>query len=214
MAQAKDTPPQRCFGLVYTTQHMVTHGCARFCMSCAAGPLGLCQGAPWLTCHHDAMLVDLGLCSLLHAKWCRLSGSLWGCVWPCECSLLHASSLMPAGWLVLTSARHLVQAPKIPAGVYLDYWDSKRSRMLVNARGMELSNHWGAHDQVRQLTQMGQQGQSQCLPQRWQMLQWCQFGVAAVHRCVQKCQFWPLQVFDGWQAQHVHIVVRAAQLQL
>ena len=28
----------------------------------------------------------------------------------------------------------------------LDYWDADQARALVNARGMEYQNHWGAHD--------------------------------------------------------------------
>lgn len=28
----------------------------------------------------------------------------------------------------------------------LDYWDTSNARALVNARGMEYQNHWGAHD--------------------------------------------------------------------
>lgn len=35
-----------------------------------------------------------------------------------------------------------MQAPVIPAGSHLDYWDSK-DEALVNARGMEVYNHWG-----------------------------------------------------------------------
>lgn len=39
-----------------------------------------------------------------------------------------------------------VQAPVVAHGNDLVYWDSKNARALVNARGMEYQNHWGAHD--------------------------------------------------------------------
>ncbi len=38
-----------------------------------------------------------------------------------------------------------VQAPVIPAGSHLDYWDSK-DEALVSARNMEVYNHWGPVD--------------------------------------------------------------------
>ena len=34
----------------------------------------------------------------------------------------------------------------MPHGAHLAYWDSDKARLLVNARGMELSNHWGPVD--------------------------------------------------------------------
>ena len=37
------------------------------------------------------------------------------------------------------------QAPVIPAGSHLDYWDSK-DEALVSARNMEVYNHWGPVD--------------------------------------------------------------------
>lgn len=40
----------------------------------------------------------------------------------------------------------LVQAPVVAHGNDLVYWDSSNARALVNARGMEYQNHWGAHD--------------------------------------------------------------------
>ena len=40
----------------------------------------------------------------------------------------------------------LVQAPVVAHGHDLVYWDSNNARALVNARGMEYQNHWGAHD--------------------------------------------------------------------
>ena len=39
-----------------------------------------------------------------------------------------------------------VQAPVVAHGNDLDYWDANNARALVNARGMEFQNHWGAHD--------------------------------------------------------------------
>ncbi len=37
-----------------------------------------------------------------------------------------------------------MQAPKLPAGANLHYWDSvDEENALVNMRGMELQNHWG-----------------------------------------------------------------------
>lgn len=39
-----------------------------------------------------------------------------------------------------------VQAPVVAHGHDLVYWDSNNARALVNARGMEYQNHWGAHD--------------------------------------------------------------------
>lgn len=39
-----------------------------------------------------------------------------------------------------------VQAPVVAHGNDLDYWDVDNARALVNARGMEYQNHWGAHD--------------------------------------------------------------------
>ncbi len=37
-----------------------------------------------------------------------------------------------------------VQAPVIPAGQHLHYWDSAdEANALVSMRGMELQNHWG-----------------------------------------------------------------------
>lgn len=40
----------------------------------------------------------------------------------------------------------VVQAPVVAHGNDLVYWDSNNARALVNARGMEYQNHWGAHD--------------------------------------------------------------------
>lgn len=39
-----------------------------------------------------------------------------------------------------------MQAPVVAHGHDLVYWDSNNARALVNARGMEYQNHWGAHD--------------------------------------------------------------------
>ena len=39
-----------------------------------------------------------------------------------------------------------MQAPVVAHGNDLVYWDSNNARALVNARGMEYQNHWGAHD--------------------------------------------------------------------
>lgn len=39
-----------------------------------------------------------------------------------------------------------VQAPVVAHGNDLVYWDTNNARALVNARGMEYQNHWGAHD--------------------------------------------------------------------
>ena len=39
-----------------------------------------------------------------------------------------------------------MQAPVVANGNDLVYWDSNHARALVNARGMEYQNHWGAHD--------------------------------------------------------------------
>ena len=39
-----------------------------------------------------------------------------------------------------------MQAPVVAHGNDLVYWDSSNARALVNARGMEYQNHWGAHD--------------------------------------------------------------------
>ena len=39
-----------------------------------------------------------------------------------------------------------LQAPVVAHGNDLVYWDSNNARALVNARGMEYQNHWGAHD--------------------------------------------------------------------
>ena len=40
----------------------------------------------------------------------------------------------------------MLQAPAVPTGAHLAYWDSGKTRTLVNARGMELGNHWGPVD--------------------------------------------------------------------
>ncbi|KAK9807595.1 hypothetical protein WJX72_003694 [[Myrmecia] bisecta] len=52
----------------------------------------------------------------------------------------------------------LQQAPEVPAGNHLSYWDSESARALVNARGMELQNHWGPVDAHKELpeTQLAQ----------------------------------------------------------
>lgn len=39
-----------------------------------------------------------------------------------------------------------LQAPVVAHGNDLVYWDTNNARALVNARGMEYQNHWGAHD--------------------------------------------------------------------
>ena len=39
------------------------------------------------------------------------------------------------------------QAPVVPGGMHLTYWDSEAAQALVNARGMEYYNHWGAVDE-------------------------------------------------------------------
>ena len=39
-----------------------------------------------------------------------------------------------------------MQAPVVAHANDLVYWDSNNARALVNARGMEYQNHWGAHD--------------------------------------------------------------------
>ena len=38
-----------------------------------------------------------------------------------------------------------LQAPKIPGGNHLAYWDSDKASLLNN-KGMEVYNHWGAVD--------------------------------------------------------------------
>ena len=38
-----------------------------------------------------------------------------------------------------------MQAPTIPAGTHLAYWDSDKASLLSN-KGMEVYNHWGAVD--------------------------------------------------------------------
>lgn len=43
-------------------------------------------------------------------------------------------TLLPRVWVV-----H--QAPVVPDGSHLHYWDSDAAA-LVNQRGMEISNHW------------------------------------------------------------------------
>lgn len=43
------------------------------------------------------------------------------------------------------------QAPKVEAGIHLLYWDSGMDSMLVNARNMEVQNHWGPVDASAQL---------------------------------------------------------------
>ena len=40
----------------------------------------------------------------------------------------------------------VLQAPVVAHANDLVYWDSNNARALVNARGMEYQNHWGAHD--------------------------------------------------------------------
>ena len=40
----------------------------------------------------------------------------------------------------------VLQAPVVAHANDLVYWDSNKARALVNARGMEYQNHWGAHD--------------------------------------------------------------------
>ncbi|KAA6425451.1 MAG: UV-stimulated scaffold A protein [Trebouxia sp. A1-2] len=40
----------------------------------------------------------------------------------------------------------LAKAPVVAHGNDLVYWDTNNARALVNARGMEYQNHWGAHD--------------------------------------------------------------------
>ena len=47
----------------------------------------------------------------------------------------------PPGVLVPVHA----QAPTIPAGTHLAYWDSDKASLLSN-KGMEVYNHWGAVD--------------------------------------------------------------------
>lgn len=47
--------------------------------------------------------------------------------------------------LLSNIASHM-QAPVVAHGHDLVYWDSDKARALVNARGMEYQNHWGAHD--------------------------------------------------------------------
>lgn len=42
------------------------------------------------------------------------------------------------------------QAPSIPAGTHLAYWDSDKASLLNN-KGMEVYNHWGAVDEHVQL---------------------------------------------------------------
>ena len=44
-----------------------------------------------------------------------------------------------------------LQAPAVPQGPHLAYWDSGKARTLVNARGMELGNHWGPVDALTEL---------------------------------------------------------------
>lgn len=46
----------------------------------------------------------------------------------------------------------MLQAPEVPGGSHLTYWDSDKARALVNARGMELSNHWGPVDAHKELS--------------------------------------------------------------
>ncbi|KAK9789555.1 hypothetical protein WJX73_002923 [Symbiochloris irregularis] len=61
----------------------------------------------------------------------------------------------PAGASNLSSgvkAKLLAQAPAVPSGSHLAYWDSDKARALVNARGMELSNHWGPVDAHKELS--------------------------------------------------------------
>ena len=44
----------------------------------------------------------------------------------------------------------LMQAPALPAGTHLAYWDSDKASLLNN-KGMEVYNHWGAVDENVQL---------------------------------------------------------------
>ena len=39
----------------------------------------------------------------------------------------------------------------MPQGPHLAYWDTGKARTLVNARGMELGNHWGPVDALTEL---------------------------------------------------------------
>lgn len=41
----------------------------------------------------------------------------------------------------------------MPSGQHLAYWDSDKARALVNARGLELSNHWGPVDAHKELSE-------------------------------------------------------------
>lgn len=43
-----------------------------------------------------------------------------------------------------------MQAPALPAGTHLAYWDSDKASLLNN-KGMEVYNHWGAVDENVQL---------------------------------------------------------------
>jgi hypothetical protein len=43
-----------------------------------------------------------------------------------------------------------VQAPVLPGGMHLAYWDSDKASLLNN-KGMEVYNHWGSVDENVQL---------------------------------------------------------------
>lgn len=47
---------------------------------------------------------------------------------------------------LLSALSPWLQAPVVAHGNDLVYWDTDNARALVNARGMEYQNHWGAHD--------------------------------------------------------------------
>lgn len=46
---------------------------------------------------------------------------------------------------------HLMQAPVIPGGSHLAYWDSDKAGAMVDSRALEISNHWGPVDAQAEL---------------------------------------------------------------
>ena len=45
----------------------------------------------------------------------------------------------------------LAQAPVIPGGSHLAYWDSDKAGAMVDTRALEISNHWGPVDAQAEL---------------------------------------------------------------
>lgn len=106
----------------------------------------------WAVRHPSVVFGAATVVALLRCHWnCTASQPLMIC-----CTIATAETILDITTFTnlmanfrVSAAKYLLlqlQAPVVAHGNDLVYWDTNNARALVNARGMEYQNHWGAHD--------------------------------------------------------------------